>query len=65
MQRGTDIPALSLGIDGVERKRRFPGARKTCYDDKSVPGKIETDILQVMLPGPANPNLSHYVGEES
>ena len=44
------IPALSLGVDGVEGQRAFTAAAEPRQHHQLVPGDGDVDILQVVLP---------------
>jgi len=56
-----DVPALPLGVDGVEGERRFPGARQAGHDDQPLARNLEVDVLEVVLAGAADddPIASH------
>ncbi len=44
-----DVTALALGVDGVERQRRFAGAGQAGNDGQAVARDIDIDILQIMF----------------
>ena len=45
------VAALPLGVDRVEGKARLAGPGEAGYDDQRVPGELEVDVLEVVLPG--------------
>gem|GEM_PF-2512595 len=47
--KGLHVPALSFGVQGVERQRRFPRTGHTGNHDQPVPRKSQVDPLQVVL----------------
>src|SRR5262249_52788081 len=49
-----DVPALPLGVDRVERERRFPRAGEPGEDDQLLARKREFDVLEVVLTGAAD-----------
>src|SRR5690606_17831800 len=49
-----DVPALPLGVDGVEGKRRLARARQAGDDDELIPRKIDVDVLPVVYTGAAD-----------
>src|SRR5207245_7747331 len=48
------VAAMTLGVDGVEGQRALAGARETREHDQLSPGKVEGDVLQVVLSGTVN-----------
>src|SRR5262249_22762188 len=44
-----DIAALALGIDGVERERRFARAREAGEHHQPVARDLDVDVLEIML----------------
>jgi hypothetical protein len=48
------VSPLALGVDGVEGERAFAGAGEAREHDELVTGKIERDVLQVVLTGTVN-----------
>ena len=46
-----DVPPLPLGVERVERERRFPGAGDARDDDELVPGDRDAYIFEVVLVG--------------
>src|SRR5207244_9529992 len=52
--QGLDVAALSLRVDGVEGQRGLARARDPGEDDELVPGELERDVAEVVLPGPPN-----------
>ena len=46
-----DVAALPLGVDRVEGKARLAGAREPGDHDQRVPGQLDVDVLEVVLPG--------------
>ena len=54
------IAALALGVDGVEGQRTLSGARQPGDHDQSVPGKVQVNVLEVVLARPRDHQpLSH------
>ena len=53
------VPALALGVDGVEGQRAFAGAGQAREDDELVPGDGEVDILQIVFPGAPDDDVVH------
>ena len=49
-----DIAALALGIDGVEGERRLARAGEPGDHHELLPGQIEGDVLEVVLPRAAD-----------
>jgi hypothetical protein len=49
-----DVAPLPLGVDRVERKRRFPGAGEPRDADQAVPRQADGDVLEVVLAGAVN-----------
>src|SRR5207244_6781555 len=49
-----DVAPLALGVDGVEGQRALAGARDAREHDELAPGKVEGDVLQVVLTGTVN-----------
>ena len=47
-----DVPALPLGVEGVEGQARLAAARQAGDDDEVVPRDLDGDVPQVVLPGP-------------
>jgi hypothetical protein len=55
-----DVPALALGVDGVERQRRLARAREPGEHDQLLPRQLEADVAQVVLSGtPDDQRVSH------
>jgi hypothetical protein len=50
-RQGFDIPALALGVDGVERQRGLARPRQPGEDDQLVPGQLQREVLEVVLTG--------------
>ena len=48
------IAPLSLGVDGVEGKRRLAAPRETRQNDQAVPRQAEIDVLEVVLSRPSD-----------
>ena len=46
-----DVPALPLGVDRVERQRRFSGARQARDHGQRVPRDLDGYVFEVVLPG--------------
>src|SRR5205823_13118053 len=44
-----DVPSLALGIDRVERERRFSRSREPRDHDELVAGYLDVDVLEVVL----------------
>ena len=44
-----DVPALALGVDGVERQRALPRPGQAGEDDELVPREVEIDALEVVF----------------
>ena len=51
------IPALALGIDGVEGQGGFPGPGQPRQHHQLVPGDGDVDVFQVVLPGALDENM--------
>ena len=49
-----DVPPLALRVDRVERERGLPGPGQAGEHDERVPGELERDVPQVVLPGAVN-----------
>ena len=52
-----DVPALALGEDRVEREAGLAGAGQPGEDDEGVARQVERDVLEVVLPRPADDEL--------
>src|SRR5206468_4759181 len=46
-----DVPALPLGVDGVERQRGLAGARQPGDHDQLIARDLEVDGLEIVLAG--------------
>ena len=55
---GLDIPALSFGIEHVEREHGL--AEDSRYDDELVPGDRDADIFEVVLAGTFDDDIFHF-----
>ncbi len=53
-----DVTTLPLGVDGVHGQRRFTAATGSAKDGHLIPWHHGIDILEVMLPGTADDNVS-------
>jgi hypothetical protein len=53
------IAALALGIYGVERQRRLPGAREPGEDDELVARQAQVEIPEVVRARAANVDRFH------
>ncbi len=53
-RQGLHVSPLALGEDRVEREAGLARAGEPGEDDQSVPGKLEVDVAQVVLPRSAN-----------
>ena len=53
-REGLDIPALTLGVQGVEHQRGFSRAADSRYDDQLVDREVEVEILEIVLTRAAN-----------
>ena len=51
---GFQEPALGLREDGAERQRRLSGAGDPGEGDDGVPGNVDVDVPEVVLPSPAH-----------
>ena len=49
-----DVAPLALGVDRIERQRRFARARQPGDDDQPVPRQVDVDAPEVMLAGAAD-----------
>src|SRR6185503_7252448 len=62
-----DVPPLTLGVDRVERERRFARTADARHDDERARRERHVDVLEVMRAGAANgdlsPGLGHLCGE--
>ena len=56
--QGLHVPPLPLRIEGVERQGGLPGAADPRDDDELVPGNLRVDVLQVVLAGALDDDLS-------
>src|SRR6185436_8388191 len=55
------IPPLALGIDGVERQRRFSGSAKPGDYGQRIARNFHIDVLQIMLARAMDSNtLEHW-----
>ncbi len=52
-----DVAALALGEDGVEGERGLARAGEAREDDQGVPGQVDRDVLEVVLPGAPDDEL--------
>ena len=50
-REGLDVATLALRVDGVERQRRFARPGEAGEDDQGVPGQLQRDVPEVVLPG--------------
>ena len=57
-----DVATLALGEDRVERQRGLAGPGEPREDDQGVPGQVEGDVLEVVLPGPPDDELLLHDG---
>jgi len=55
-----DVPPLPLGVERVERERRFPGAGDARDDDELVPGDRDADIFEVVRAGTFDDDIFHF-----
>ena len=51
------IPALSVGVDGIESKRRLARTGEAGKDNQLIPRNFQVDVFQVMLPGTVDHNF--------
>ena len=49
-----DVAALAFGIQSVECERGFAGTGKAGNDGQRIPGNLEIDVLEIVLPRAAN-----------
>ncbi len=49
-----DVAPLPLGVDRVEGQRRLAGTGQAGEDDQPVAGQLDGDVLEVVLPRPAD-----------
>ena len=57
---GLHVAALALGVDGVEGQGTLSGARQPGDNDQPLPGKVQVNVLEVVLARPRNHQpLSH------
>ncbi len=49
-----DVFPLSLGIDGIERQRRFSRAGQAGDDDQLIAGDIDVNVFEIVLAGAAD-----------
>ena len=54
--QGFHIPALTLGVDGVEGQGRLARTGQAGEHHQLVPGDGQVDVFQVVLPGPFDLN---------
>ena len=57
-----DVASLSLGVDRVERERRFARAGQTRHDDQAIARQIEIDATKVVGAGTADSDHVHRSG---
>ena len=57
--QGFHIPALPLGVEGVESQRGLPRAGQAGDDHQLVPGNVQVDVLEVVGSRPADLNGVH------
>ena len=58
-----DVPALALGVDGVERERRLARPGQAGEHDEPVARQVEVDVAQVVLPRASDhQGIGHEVG---
>ena len=50
-RQGLHVPALTFGVDRVERQRGLSGPRQPGDHDEPLPGEGHVDVLEVVLPG--------------
>ena len=48
-----DVTPLALGVKGIEREGTFSRTAQACDDDEPMQRQIEIEILQVVMPHPA------------
>ena len=53
---GFEVSALGLGIQGAKGERGLAGAGHTREHDQGVARDIDGDVLEIVLPRPADPN---------
>jgi len=61
-RQALDIPALPLGIDGVEGEAGFAAARQAGDNDQAVARQIDIDALEVVLTRAAHRNMGETHG---
>src|SRR5690606_42089598 len=50
------VAPLPLRIDGIEGEARLPRSREAGDDHQPLPGNVQIDVLEVVLPCPSNDN---------
>ncbi len=53
------VAPLPLGVDGVKGQGAFPRAGNPGDDDELAPGKLQADVLQVVLPSAPDDDAVH------
>ena len=48
------VAPLALGVDGVEGQRALPRPRQPREHDQPIPGQVQVDVPQVVLPSPGD-----------
>ena len=59
--QGFHVTALTLGVQGVENQGRFARAREARNRGQHAPGKIDIDVLQIVLAGAFDPDPFGHV----
>ena len=57
-----DVPPLPLRVYRIEGEARFARARNACEYYEFIPGKLERDVFEVVLPSPLDKDpIVHFL----
>jgi len=59
VESDSDVAALALGVEGIERERALAGPRRSGDDREGAPRQLDGDPLEIVLPRVAD---DHAVG---
>ena len=57
-REGFDVTPLALGVQDVEGQGGLAGAADAGDDDKTVPGQLHVDVLEIVFPGAPDNDLA-------
>ena len=60
-----DVASLAFGIDGIEGKGRLARPAQSGHDDQTVPGELDVDTLEIVLPRAAYADALVHCGSVS